>query len=258
MKTLKRMFTFELTNREVVFAKRLLSLLMIPMLVFHMTSLNLALVQRAIAEDGSVLAEEELIEEEADDDQPEEEIKKEAEEADQPEPGEEVLPTPEITPEPTMEPVSSPTPDPTPAPTPTPVLEGENDSSQPVQSAENQEKSAPVGQWEENENGSMTVLVEEGGEYEYKDSGLKIKFTRIENRYGEITVEEIELTDEQVENLGALSNQAWDITSNMENGTFEYELTLPVEENVEIENAEIIYVENKEDLDDEKDRKSVV
>lgn len=114
-----------------------------------------------------------------------------------------------------------------------------------------------IGDWRENEDGSMTVLVEEGGEYEYKDSGLKIKFTRIDSGTGEITVKEIELTDEQREKLGALSNKAWDITSDMKNGSFEYELTLPTEGNIDESDVKVVYAENKNDLNDESKVKEV-
>ncbi|MDX9855927.1 MAG: hypothetical protein RBS86_03900, partial [Candidatus Moranbacteria bacterium] len=119
------------------------------------------------------------------------------------------------------------------------------------------EEDSNIGKWQENEDGSMTIAVEKDVEYEYKDSGLKIKFTRIDGGVGEITVEEIELSDEQVEKLGALSNKAWDITSPMENGTFEYELTLPTEGYVNSENVEVVYAENEADLNDESKIKTV-
>ena len=111
--------------------------------------------------------------------------------------------------------------------------------------------------WRENADGSSSIKVTAGNEYEYKNSGLKIKFTRIDNGTGEITVKEIELTPEQVNKLGALSNKAWDITSDMADGTFEYELTLPVVENVDESKIQLVYVEEKEDLNDEGKIKAV-
>ncbi|MDX9848796.1 MAG: hypothetical protein RBT74_17590, partial [Tenuifilaceae bacterium] len=57
--------------------------------------------------------------------------------------------------------------------------------------------------------------------------------------------------------LGALSNKAWDITSDMADGTFEYELTLPVVENVDESKIQLVYVEEKEDLNDENKIKAV-
>ncbi|MDX9848797.1 MAG: hypothetical protein RBT74_17595, partial [Tenuifilaceae bacterium] len=42
--------------------------------------------------------------------------------------------------------------------------------------------------WRENADGSSSIKVTAGNEYEYKNSGLKIKFTRIDNGTGEITV----------------------------------------------------------------------
>ncbi|NCB43582.1 MAG: DUF11 domain-containing protein, partial [Clostridia bacterium] len=65
------------------------------------------------------------------------------------------------------------------------------------------------------------------------------------------------MISEQVLELGALSNKAWDITSDMADGTFEYELTLPVVENVDESKIQLVYVEEKEDLNDENKIKAV-
>jgi uncharacterized repeat protein (TIGR01451 family) len=139
-----------------------------------------------------------------------------------------------------------------------PVVENNEPMNNSVQDEENDDnEDIEIGKWEENDDGSMSIIVEKNEEYEYKDSGLKIEFKEIEDGTGEITVEEIELTDEQVKKLGALSNKAWDITSEMENGTFEYDLTLPNEENADEDEVKVVYVEDKDDLDKEKKIKEV-
>lgn len=56
---------------------------------------------------------------------------------------------------------------------------------------------------------------------------VTLTFTSLPENPGNVTIREITLTDEQVIELGALSNTAYDITSTMEDGTFTYDLTLP-------------------------------
>ena len=51
---IKRIFQLSLTKKEVVKSKRFMAVLMIPIFVFQMSSLNLLLLQTAIAEDGEV------------------------------------------------------------------------------------------------------------------------------------------------------------------------------------------------------------
>ncbi|MEA3322835.1 MAG: hypothetical protein U9Q12_01295, partial [Patescibacteria group bacterium] len=114
--------------------------------------------------------------------------------------------------------------------------------------------------WEEKDR-EYTRCVEEGIEYELdinkEDNldALKIIFTKIDEEKNkdnekEITVKEIKLTDEQVAKLGALSNIAYDITSTMENGSFEYDLVLPVAEDVVVDKKDIsvVYIEDEKDL----------
>ncbi|MCB9800889.1 MAG: right-handed parallel beta-helix repeat-containing protein [Pseudomonadales bacterium] len=60
-----------------------------------------------------------------------------------------------------------------------------------------------------------------------QNDDVTITFTKLPENPGTLSIEEITLTDEQVAELGALSTVAYDITSSMEDGTFEYELTLP-------------------------------
>ena len=285
---IKRIFQLSLTKKEVVKSKRFMAVLMIPIFVFQMSSLNLLLLQTAIAEDGEVreaavveeIKEAPPEEEPAPDeiekaDPPKEEIKSpEVEEVSKESPTDEEAPVAleEIIPNSISEVIDEVKEEILPVVAPEIIQEEavENDEGgritpeaaydenleAPTQSPVVEEPKVEEG-WRDNSDGSSSIMVMAGNEYEFKDSGLKIKFTRIDNGTGEITVKEIELTPEQVTALGALSNKAWDITSDMADGTFEYVLTLPVEENTKLENAEIIYVENKEDLSDKDKIKTV-
>ena len=60
---IKRIFQLSLSKREIVRSKRFMAILMIPIFVIQMSSLNLFLMQAVIAEDGEsdVVAESEEI-----------------------------------------------------------------------------------------------------------------------------------------------------------------------------------------------------
>lgn len=60
-----------------------------------------------------------------------------------------------------------------------------------------------------------------------QNSGVKIKFTKLPADPGKLSIQEITLNSDQVDALGATSNKAYDITSDMADGTFTYNLTLP-------------------------------
>jgi hypothetical protein len=102
--------------------------------------------------------------------------------------------------------------------------------------------------------GYETIEVKEGKSYEYKGTGLIIKFTKINPDVDDldriIGAKEVKLTEKQIENLGALSDTAYDIISPMDNGDFEYELTLPVSEDTEEGKVEVVYAEDEKELDD--------
>lgn len=294
---IKRIFQLSLSKREIVRSKRFMAILMIPIFVFQMSSLNLLLLQTAIAEDGEVreaavveeIKEEPTEVEEApaseelkEDNQPEEEVKpieievKEIKVEEDPEESPIVAESPnvleEIVPSGIAEVIDEVKKEAPPVLDPktveeknqkddkggriTPEAAYDENLEAPTQSPVVEEPKVEEG-WRDNSDGSSSIMVMAGNEYEFKDSGLKIKFTRIDNGTGEITVKEIELTPEQVLELGALSNKAWDITSDMADGTFEYELTLPVVENVDESKIQLVYVEEKEDLNDEGKIKAV-
>ncbi|MCA9369409.1 hypothetical protein KC721_03855, partial [Candidatus Woesebacteria bacterium] len=80
-----------------------------------------------------------------------------------------------------------------------------------------------------------------------QNDDVTITFTKLPENPGTLSIEEITLTDEQVAELGALSTVAYDITSSMEDGTFEYELTLPLPEGSD-ETLEIKHAESVEEL----------
>jgi len=93
------------------------------------------------------------------------------------------------------------------------------------------------------ENGIYTVNnVIQGEEYIYPENdNVRVKFTEI-TQGGNLIIKRVELTKEQKELLNTKDNYGWDITSNMENGTFKYDLTLPnIYDNT---NVEVKYTED--------------
>lgn len=92
--------------------------------------------------------------------------------------------------------------------------------------------------------------VELGVTYKFaSNEEVQVTFTKLPENPGSLSIEEIKLTPDQVESLGLLSDVAYDITSNMENGSFEYDLKLPLQEGVE-EISKVIYAESVEELSD--------
>jgi len=142
-------------------------------------------------------------------------------------------------------------------------IDSNNDNDNLVGDKDNEkDEKQCLDEWVE-KNGRYTRCVEEGVEYELdlnkKDDvdGLKIKFTDIdmdanEDDPREITIKEVKLTDKQVVKLNALSDTAWDITSTMKKGTFEFELIIPSSNQSVEENIEVVYAEDEKDLDDIK------
>lgn len=76
---------------------------------------------------------------------------------------------------------------------------------------------------------------------------VSVTFTQLPEEAGTLSIEEITLTDEQVLALGAYTNLAYDITSSMPDGSFEYQLRLPLPENAP-ETAQIVYANTTEEL----------
>src|ERR1035437_1084472 len=151
---------------------------------------------------------------------------------------EEITPTeipvvePVVTPvvDPVVEEVSTPTED-----IATPAIEEKispAEDSQPVLSA-----------WTNDGNKYTTTnTVELGTTYTSpQNDQVTVTFTKLPENPGKLSIEEITLTAEQVASLGALSDKAYDITSDMAVGTFAFDLNLPKpvnQENVQIKFAE--------------------
>ncbi|NTW89289.1 MAG: VWA domain-containing protein [Candidatus Moranbacteria bacterium] len=77
---------------------------------------------------------------------------------------------------------------------------------------------------------------------------VTVTFGKLPENPGKLSIEEVTLSDQQVEGLNALSNKAYDITSDMTDGTFEYSLTLPKPAEVGI--VEVKFAEERSQLDD--------
>lgn len=102
-----------------------------------------------------------------------------------------------------------------------------------------------VSLWTENEDGSVITssAVGEGVEYYYKDTEVKVVFTKL-TEPGYLTIREFE--PESADELGILG-KAYEITSDMEDGTFEYNLTLPIPSESK-DNLSVKYSENLDQL----------
>jgi len=55
---------------------------------------------------------------------------------------------------------------------------------------------------------------------------VKVTFIKLPAEAGSLSIREVELSEEQVSAIGAVSNVAYDISSSMENGSFAYDLKL--------------------------------
>lgn len=100
--------------------------------------------------------------------------------------------------------------------------------------------------WEESDDGKVATInmIEVNKTYiAPQNDKVTITFSKLPENPKSLSIEEITLSDEQVAELGAFSNKAYDITSDMEDGTFKYNLTLPKpkdESKIEIKFAEDI------------------
>lgn|GEM_PF-7029839 len=86
---------------------------------------------------------------------------------------------------------------------------------------------------------------------EYKapqNDDVVLTFTKLPDPSGNIKIEEITLTQEQMEQTGSLSDKAYDITSDMTDETFSYTLSLPIPESAKNKDVAIKYAEKIEEL----------
>ncbi|MBI2310658.1 Ig-like domain repeat protein [Candidatus Collierbacteria bacterium] len=144
---------------------------------------------------------------------------------------EQVAPSPEPTPDLTLEPTVEPTPEITPEPT-IEITPGPTETPTPAITVEPTPAPTPRPLWVEIDGDTITTSenVGESVDYRFEDTNLVVRFTKV-TKPGKLTIKQVTLTPEQVVQSGALSNLAYDITSDMENGTFIYDLTLPLPEN---------------------------
>ena len=77
-----------------------------------------------------------------------------------------------------------------------------------------------------------------------QDSDVTVTFTKLPSNPSTLSIKQITLTQEEVDATGAISNTAYDIATDMADGTFEYDLTLPsnAEEN------QIVYAETRGEI----------
>ncbi len=98
---------------------------------------------------------------------------------------------------------------------------------------------------------TLAASVKKGVSYTYpKNDKVQVTFTKLPKDSGNLTIEEIKLTDKQVKDLGAVSNIAYDITSNMKDGEFAYDLKLPLPDKIQDKKMTVVYAENTNDLTD--------
>ncbi len=115
--------------------------------------------------------------------------------------------------------------------------------------------------WIENADGSYTIeTVALDTTYSFPDNpDVSVTFTQLPENPGSVTIKEVTLNASEVEELGALSSTAYEITSSMEDGTFEYTLTLP--NPTSANDAQIQYSEdgqNFEQVDGEQRQDGVI
>ncbi len=131
------------------------------------------------------------------------------------------------------------------------------------------EKAECTDKWIEKSD-AYTRCVEESIEYvldfdndkKTTDDVVKITFTKIDkdankDNKKQVTIKKVKLTDEQVKQLGVISNIAYDITSTMEKSSFKYNLILPLPKDADIDKGDstVIYVEDEKNFKDSKDVK---
>ncbi len=135
-------------------------------------------------------------------------------------------PTPIITPSETPTVIPSPTPELTTTPEAT-----STDNLSPPSKEVQPSATLNSPQWQENPDGSQTTTNVVSLNQVYKapqNSSVTVTFTKLPDNPGKLTITEVKLTADQQKASGALSDTAYNISSDMTDGTFQYNLTLPV------------------------------
>ncbi len=107
------------------------------------------------------------------------------------------------------------------------------------------------------ESATTSLPVVTGITYEYPiNPAVTVTFSKLPSTSSTLTIKTIYLTDEQVKATNASSNVAYDITTDMVDGTFKYDLTLPKTG----DSKKVVYAENVNELakDNVKDISNVV
>lgn len=85
-------------------------------------------------------------------------------------------------------------------------------------------------EWVSSNSGKNATIgpVEQGVTYKApQNNKVTVTFTKLPEKAGNLTIKEIKLSSEEQLAIGALSDTAYDIASDMDNETFKYDLTLP-------------------------------
>jgi hypothetical protein len=82
-----------------------------------------------------------------------------------------------------------------------------------------------------------------------QNNEVKLTFTKLPENSGNIKIEEITLTPEQIQQTGSLSDKAYDITSDMADGTFAYNLSLPIPESSKGKAVDVKFSEDISKID---------
>ena len=242
MSMIKRMFELRLTKKEVRKVKKAVASIMLPLMLFYMTGINIVALEmmRAQAEDAEVAEdapkketpkiEEEAIPEAKDENK--DEVEKEVEievktEAPKTEEKKVEIAEEDVAPAKTLAPGKD---EPTTPTVQTQATEGiiTSEAASTEKTADDDFAAKP--EWKSSTDGKTAEIGPVELEKTYKapqNEKVTITFTKLPEKAGSLVIKEIKLSAEEMLSLGALSDTAYDITSNMENGTFEYDLTLP-------------------------------
>lgn len=77
---------------------------------------------------------------------------------------------------------------------------------------------------------------------------VKLTFTKIDGPAGDLTIKEVQLSEDQQKSVGALSLVAYDITSSMENGSFQYNLSISLPDDPK-DNLDLVYASDLSSLE---------
>ncbi len=104
---------------------------------------------------------------------------------------------------------------------------------------------------------SLNGNVELGVIYSYPENqDVKVEFTSLPVNPGSLKINEVSLKPLDIQKLQSVGKVGYEITSDMVDGTFSYNLTLPV--SGEVEDVDVVYSENVALLDFAKDVESAV